>query len=237
MIYKYKILFIILVFILKCNPSKSNDYEEKIGMLENYLSSIKNMSFLFEQYSTNEIKQTGWMYIQKPNRLRIEYKGDNDLIIISNSSYLILYKAKDDIIASLPNEGPWNILTNKNLSFSTNKNNIEADGIINDIKEFKLNDTTHIFYKISMRNKDKQLLFPIILHTSTNPFKINGWAINDDQNQTIKIKITTMLSYNDTNLDLNVFRLTEKERLNGNIWRGPFNKPSITRPPKPKHRN
>ena len=150
MLYKFKIFLLILVLFFKCSLSQSNDYENKIDMLESYLSSIENMSFLFEQYSTNEIKQTGWMHIQKPNRLRIEYKGDNDLIIISNTAYLILYKAKDDIITSLPNEGPWNILTNKNLSFSTNKNNIKADGIVNDIKEFKLNDDTHIFYKISM---------------------------------------------------------------------------------------
>ena len=49
----------------------------------------------------------------KPDKLRIEYKGENDLIIIANSSYLVLYKANDDIITSLSNEGPWNILTKK----------------------------------------------------------------------------------------------------------------------------
>ncbi len=50
------------------------------------------MSFLFEQYSPNEEKQVGWMQIEKPNKLRIEYQGANDLIIISNAHYLILYK-------------------------------------------------------------------------------------------------------------------------------------------------
>jgi outer membrane lipoprotein-sorting protein len=235
MIYKFKTVFIILIMLIYCNPSKSNDLEEKIEMLENYLSSIINMSFLFEQYSPNEIKQTGWMQIQKPNRLRIEYKGDNDLIIISNSAYLILYKAKDDIITSLPNEGPWTILTNNNLKFSMNKNNKEVDGIINDIKEFKLNDTTHVFYKISMKNKDKQLVSPIILHTSTKPFKINGWTIYNDQNEATKIKITNMLSINNADVDFNIFRLSEKDRLNGTIWKSPFKKSPIIHNPKYKN--
>ena len=82
----------------------------------------------------NKEKETGWMVIDKPNKLRIEYKGDNDLIIISNSAYLILYKAEDDIITSLPNEGPWSILTKNDLQLSSNKNDPDADGIINNIK-------------------------------------------------------------------------------------------------------
>ena len=50
--------------------SNSEDIEKNIKLLENYLRSIKNMSFTFEQYSPNKEKETGWMQIEKPNKLR-----------------------------------------------------------------------------------------------------------------------------------------------------------------------
>ena len=54
----------------------------------------------------------------------------------------------------------------------------------------------HIFYKILMRDKNKKLLPPIILHTSTKPFKIKGWTIYDNKNQGTQIKIVEELSFN-----------------------------------------
>ena len=233
--YKFKIIYLILILFMYSPSSNSEDIEKNIELLENYLRSIKNMSFTFEQYSPNKEKETGWMQIEKPDKLRIEYKGDNDLIIISNSAYLILYKAEDDIITSLPNEGPWSILTKSDLQLSSNKNDPDADGIINNIKVVEINDVNHIFYDILMKDQDSQLLSPIILHASIKPFKINGWSIFNDKNEGIQIKITNDISLNDNNINSNIFRLSEKDRLEGNIWLGPFKKPQIIR--RSKHRN
>ena len=233
--YKFKIIYLILILFLYSPSSNSEDIEKHIEMLENYLRSIKNMSFTFEQYSPNKEKETGWMVIDKPNKLRIEYKGANDLIIISNSAYLILYKAEDDIITSLPNEGPWSILTKNDLQLSSNKNDPDADGIINNIKVVEINDVNHIFYDILMKDQDSQLLSPIIVHASIKPFKINGWSVFNDKNERTKIKIMNNLSLNDNNINANIFRLSEKDRLAGNVWQGPFKKPQIIR--KPKGRN
>ena len=122
-----KIIYSITLLFLFCSSSYSSDIQKDLIALENYLNSIKNMSFIFEQKDKNNKKDIGWMLVQKPDKLRIEYKGENDLIIIANSSYLVLYKANDDIITSLSNEGPWSILTKKNIKISINENNIEAN--------------------------------------------------------------------------------------------------------------
>ena len=227
--YKYKIIFIILLLIICTSASKSEDIKNNIETLENYLNTIQNMSFTFEQRSSNKEKEIGWMQIEKPNKLRIEYKGTNDLIILSNSYYLILYKANDDIITSLANDGPWSILTKNNLQFGLDKNNPDTNGVVSNVKELKINKVNHIFYEILMRNQDKQLMPPIILHTSSNPFKIN------EKNEATKIKILKQLSFNKKSLNENIFKLSEQDRLKGDVWEGPFNKPQIVR--KSKHRN
>ena len=211
------------------SSSKTEDINYNMKILEDYLNTIKNMSFIFEQYSPNEKKEIGWMQIEKPDKLRIEYKGSNDLIIISNAYYLVLYKATDDIITSLSNDGPWNILTKDDLQFSSNIHHSEANVIINNAIVRQINGTNHIFYEISMRNKDKQLLPPIILHASTLPFKINGWTIFNKDNKGTQIKIIEELSFNEKTLSKNFFKLSEKDRAEGNVWAGPFNKVQITR--------
>ena len=226
---KYKIIYLVLIFLIYSFSSRPEDTVQNTKILEDYLNTIKNMSFIFEQYSPNQEKVLGWMQIEKPNKLRIEYKGNNDLIIISNDYYLILYKAHDDIITSLSNDGPWNILTKDNLKFSSNKTNSDANGIIDNIKEVQINGANHIFYEILMRDKNKKLLPPIILHTSTKPFKIKGWTIFDDKNQGTQIKLIEELSFNNKQINENMFKLSEKNRKEGTVWKGPFNKKQITR--------
>jgi outer membrane lipoprotein-sorting protein len=233
--YKYKLIFITLLLVFYASSSKSENINNNIEALENYLNTIENISFTFEQQSPNKENEIGWMQIEKPNKLRIEYKGTNDLIIISNSHYLVLYKANDDIITSLPNDGPWSILTKSNLKFGLDKNNPNTNGVVNNIKEFKINKVNHIFYEILMRNKDKQLMPPIILHTTDSPFRINGWTIFNEKNEATKIKILKQLSFNKKRVNENVFKLSENDRLKGNVWAGPFDKPKIAR--KSKHRN
>ena len=233
--HKYKLIYILLIFFLYSSSSRTEDINNAIKTLENYLNTIQNMSFIFEQQAPNKEKEIGWMQIEKPNKLRIEYKGTNDLIILSNSYYLILYKADDDIITSLPNDGPWSILTKNNLQFGLDKNNPDTNGVVNNVKELKINKVNHIFYEILMRNQDNQLMPPIMLHTSSNPFRINGWTIFNEKNEATNIKILERLSFNKKSVNENIFKLSEQDRLKGDVWEGPFDKPQIVR--KFKHRN
>jgi outer membrane lipoprotein-sorting protein len=233
--HKYKLISILLIFFLYSSSSRTENINNPIEALENYLNTIQNMSFIFEQQSPNKEKEIGWMQIAKPNKLRIEYKGANDLIILSNSYYLILYKANDDIITSLPNDGPWSILTKNNLQFGLDKNNPDTNGVVNNVKELKINKVNHIFYEILMRNQDNQLMPPIMLHTSSNPFRINGWTIFNEKNEATNIKILERLSFNKKSLNENIFKLSEQDRLKGDVWEGPFDKPQIAR--KPAYRN
>ena len=232
--HNLKIIYSITLFFLFCSSSSSSNIQKDLITLENYLNSIRNMSFIFEQKDKNNKKDIGWMLVQKPDKLRIEYKGENDLIIIANTSYLVLYKANDDIITSLSNEGPWNILTKKNIKIAINENDIEANVYLKKIKNFSNKDKNYTAYEILMKNENNQFNTPLLLYTSSSPFQIIGWEIGEKDNKT-EVKILKILEFNKKNIDSNVFLLSEKNRNEGKVWHSPFNKKVIIR--KPKNRN
>ena len=229
--HNLKIIYSITLFFLFCSSSYSSNIQKDLVVLENHLNSINNMSFIFEQKNEKNKKEIGWMLVQKPNKLRIEYKGENDLIIIANSSYLVLYKANDDIITSLSNEGPWNILTKKNIKIAINEDNIEANVYLKKIKHFSNNNKKFTTYEILMKNEDNQFNIPLLLYTSSNPFQINGWEIGEKDNKT-QVKILKILELNKKNIDSNIFLLSEKNRNEGKVWLSPFDKKAVTREPK-----
>ena len=229
--HNLKIIYTITLFFLFCSSSYSSNIQKDLVVLENHLNSINNMSFIFEQKNKNNKKEIGWMLVQKPNKLRIEYKGENDLIIIANSSYLVLYKANDDIITSLSNEGPWNILTKKNIKIAINEDNIEANVYLKKIKNFSNNNKNFTTYEILMKNEDNQFNIPLLLYTSSNPFQINGWEIGEKDNKT-QVKILKILELNKKNIDSNIFLLSEKNRNEGKVWLSPFDKKAVIREPK-----
>ena len=229
--HNLKIIYTITLFFLFCSSSYSSNIQKDLVALENHLNSINNMSFIFEQKNKNNKKEIGWMLVQKPNKLRIEYKGENDLIIIANSSYLVLYKANDDIITSLSNEGPWNILTKKNIKIAISEDNIEANVYLKKIKNFSNNNKNFTTYEILMKNEDNQFNIPLLLYTSSNPFQINGWEIGEKDNKT-QVKILKILEFNKKNIDSNIFLLSEKNRNEGKVWLSPFDKKAVIRDPK-----
>ena len=115
------LLKFILYFILTYSAVSEDLHNNKINILEQYLSSIQNISFTFLQTIDNEKTIKGWMIIEKPNKIRIEYEEPEDLIIIANEHYIILYNATDNLTTNLDNDGPWNILTNSNIVLSDNE--------------------------------------------------------------------------------------------------------------------
>ena len=229
--HNLKIIYSIILFLLFCSSSYSSNTQKDLIVLENHLNSINNMSFIFEQKDKKNKKEIGWMLVQKPDKLRIEYKGENDLIIIANSSYLVLYKANDDIITSLSNEGPWNILTKKNIKIAINEDNIEANVYLKKIKNFSNNNKNFTTYEILMKNENNQFNIPLLLYTSSNPFQINGWEIGEKDNKT-QVKILKILELNKNNIDSNMFLLSEKNRNEGKVWLSPFDKKAVIREPK-----
>jgi len=216
-----------MLYLILTNSATSKDLD-RIKILEKYLSSIKNISFTFLQTTNNADTIKGWMLIEKPNKIRIEYEEPEDLIIIANKHYVILYDATDDLTTHLDNEGPWNILTNPNIILSNDESDENINGFVSEIKEIDMKDGTHLFYKIFIKNKQNINFPPIIVHTIADPPKILGWTIYN-KNKTY-IKILEILDINTKTINQEFFYLSEKDRKSGDVWKGFSNRaPAIRR--------
>ena len=164
--FKTLILFFIIKFFI-INGSFSNDLDEKIHILENYLNNLDSSSILFEQKSFDGEVDKGWMIIKKPNNIRIEYDQPNPNIILSNKDYLIIYDADDDLITHLPiTDGPWTIFTEKNLRLSSKENDTSSHGFVKNIEEVNFNNKINFLYKIVMKTSNGVFLdSKIIVYT------------------------------------------------------------------------
>ena len=225
----YKLKTLILFFIIKffiINESLSQDLDENIYILENYLNNLDSSSILFEQKSFDGKIDKGWMIIKKPNNIRIEYDEPNPNIILSNNDYLIIYDADDDLITHLPiTDGPWTIFTEKNLRLSSNKNDTSSHGFVKNIEEVNFNNKINFLYKIVMKTSNGVFLdSEIIVYTKTDPFEIIGWKIVNANDQEIFIKIYKIMKENFNENNLDIFTLTDIDKKSGNVWKGPFNR-------------
>lgn len=233
--YKFKtlILFFIIKFFI-INGSLSNDLDEKIHILENYLNNLDSSSILFEQKSFDGEVDKGWMIIKKPNNIRIEYDQPNPNIILSNKDYLIIYDADDDLITHLPiTDGPWTIFTEENLRLSSKENDTSSHGFVKNIEEVNFNNKINFLYKIVMKTSNGIFLdSKIIVYTKIDPFEIIGWKIVNANDQEIFIKIYKIMKENFNENNLEIFTLTDIDKKSGNVWKGPFNRLPAKRYPR-----
>ena len=233
--YKFKtlILFFIIKFFI-INGSLSNDLDEKIHILENYLNNLDSSSILFEQKLFDGEVDKGWMIIKKPNNIRIEYDEPNPNIILSNNDYLIIYDAEDDLITHLPiTDGPWTIFTEKNLRLSSKENDTSSHGFVKNIEKVNFNNKINFLYRIVMKTSNGIFLdSKIIVYTKIDPFEIIGWKIVNANDQEIFIKIYKIMKENFNENNLEIFTLTDVDKKSGNVWKGPFNRLPAKRYPR-----
>ncbi|MBP5698790.1 MAG: outer membrane lipoprotein carrier protein LolA, partial [Alphaproteobacteria bacterium] len=65
--------------------------KEDIQKVESYLNSIKTLSADFVQIASNGEKVEGHLYVEKPNKIRMEYKAPSNILIVGNGDYIVYY--------------------------------------------------------------------------------------------------------------------------------------------------
>lgn len=171
---------------------------EDIKQIESYLNNIKTMEANFVQMSSNGGTADGKIYIEKPNKIRMEYSEPTSVLIVGDGNYII-YNDKDleqvthidydDIPATL-------ILAN----------NIKIDG-----KKIKITD----FYKdpgsttVTLDYKEKGDIGPITLTFSNDPFELKQWKIVDPQS--VEVTVSLYDAQKDLGLDPTLFKFQNKK--------------------------
>lgn len=168
-----------------------------IQQIESYLNNIKTLKASFVQTASNGNTSEGKLYIEKPNKIRMEYDAPVNVLIVGDGDYIV-YNDKDlDQITHIDYDDiPASLILS---------NTIKIDG-----KKLKITD----FYKDSgtteavLEYADNKDIGPITLIFGNRPFELKQWKITDPQS--VQITVSLYNAEKDETLPDNLFKFKQQ---------------------------
>ena len=172
--------------------------KEDIKKVEDYLNSIKTLSADFIQIASNGEKVEGKLYVEKPNKIRMEYKEPSNILIVGNGDYIVYYDKEleqitnidyDDIPAAL-------ILANT----------VHING-----KDLKVTDFSKDpgMTKMSLKYAKSGDLGPFTLVFSNTPFQLKQWKVITPQS--LEVSLSLYDTVVDNKLNESLFKFSKHE--------------------------
>ena len=171
---------------------------ENIQKIETYLNNIKSMEATFVQMASNGGTAEGRLFIQKPNKIRMEYAAPTNVLIVGDGKYIVYNDTELDQVTHIDYDDiPASLIL---------ANDIKIDG-----KKIKVSD----FYQdsgstsITLDYADKGDLGPITLVFSNSPMELKQWKIVDPQSVEITVSLYDVKK--DVPLDSKLFKFQNKK--------------------------
>jgi outer membrane lipoprotein-sorting protein len=168
------------VFILAASAAQgaaalSQDDKAVVARVSAYLNGVRSFEARFIQVAQNGNIAEGRIYIQRPGRMRIEYKPPVPLLIVSTGKILILYDSQLDQVTHLPlSASPASFLLADKIRFS---GRIRVIGV----KRFNGRIT------VSLAEKGRPGKGSLHLMFVTKPLKLREWIVIDAQRRRTKV--------------------------------------------------
>lgn len=185
--------------VLAVNFSADAAVEQKdVQKVEQYLNSIKTMRADFVQIASNGDKVEGRLYIEKPNKIRMEYKEPSNILIVGNGDYIVYYDKELDQITNIDYDDV--------PAAAILANTVKIDG-----KELKIID----FYqdpgvtKLGLEYANAGDLGPFTLVFANNPFELKQWKVVTPQSMEVSLSLYNTVV--DGQLDGNLFKFKKGE--------------------------
>ncbi len=186
------------VLLLSTHPVLAQK-QENLKQIENYLNNIKTMQASFVQTASNGNTAEGKLYIQKPNKIRMEYNPPVDVNIIGDGDYIVYHDKELDQVTNIDYDDiPASLIL---------ANDVKLDG-----KAFKVID----YYqdagitKIKVQYQEKEDIGPISLTFNNNPFELKQWSIVDPQS--VEVTVSLYNAQKDVDLDSSLFKFKKENK-------------------------
>lgn len=171
---------------------------ENIKKIETYLNNMQSMEAEFVQMSSNGGTAEGRLFIEKPNKIRMEYAAPTNVLIVGDGNYIVYNDTDLDQVTHIDYEDiPATLILAKD---------IKIDG-----KKIKVAD----FYQdsgttsITLDYAEKGDLGPITLVFSNNPMELKQWKIVDPQSVEVTVSLYNIKK--DGALDEKLFKFKDKK--------------------------
>ncbi len=186
------------VLLLNVHPALAQK-QENLKQIEDYLNNIKTMQASFVQTASNGNTAEGKLYIQKPNKIRMEYNPPVDVDIIGDGDYIVYNDKELDQVTNIDYDDiPASLIL---------ANDVKLDG-----KAFKVID----YYqdagitKIKVQYQEKEDIGPISLTFNNNPFELKQWSIVDPQS--VEVTVSLYNAQKDVDLDSSLFKFKKENK-------------------------
>lgn len=164
---KKYILAIAPVIALLSFTSAAMAQKISLNALSNYLNSLTTVQSEFTQIDPSGTISSGTVYIQRPNRVRFDYKGSNQLVLASGGQVAV-FDAKS-------NQGPQIYPLNKTpLSIILAPNiNLRTTGMVTGHSERKNTTVVRAQDPANPQYGNIEMVF-------TSPTELRQWIVTDD---------------------------------------------------------
>ena len=178
--------------------AQSTKQVESIKKIEDYLNSIKSMQAEFIQSATNNSYAEGMLYIQKPNRMNMQYSEDVGISIIGDGKYIIYHDSELDQTTHIGyKDVPAALILSNNLKI--------------DDKEISVADFYQDagFTSVTFEYKKSDNIPPITLTFNNSPFELKQWSTKDPQGIIVTVSLYNIKK--DVKLKDDLFKFKNKK--------------------------
>jgi outer membrane lipoprotein-sorting protein len=153
-------------------------YKSDIVKVENYLNNIQDFSAKFMQLSADGELSQGLFYLSRPGKMRIEYLGQNNILIVVNGAVLAYKDLELDETSYLTtNSTPASFLTRKNISFFA--------------KDIEITEVSEVGgqIKISLLKKNRQDAGEFSLIFNIEPLQFLKMEVKNDLGEIVSVSL------------------------------------------------
>ena len=81
--------FVILIVSLLFSFDAKAQSAENLKKIETYLNNLKSMEATFVQMASNGATAEGRLFIEKPNKIRMEYAEPTNVLIVGDGDFIV----------------------------------------------------------------------------------------------------------------------------------------------------
>ena len=209
-------IVILISFLISINISAdalaidwSPGDQADITAAEKFFNDLHTYRAQFVQISPEGSRSKGWLWLQRPYYLRVEYAPPTNLLLVANGTFLIFMDRDIDQVSKYSyGSGPFRFLLK-------DKVNLAKDMIVHAI------DRNTKLLRLTLVDEDDLQAGSVTISFAEEPMRLVGWTVTDSKG------LTTEVALHDHSFGMKLpkklFRFTEHDKVRPNYRYGIYN--------------
>ena len=179
-----------------------------ITAAERFFNSLDTYRAQFVQISPEGSHSKGWLWLQRPRYLRVEYASPTNLLLVANGTFLIFMDRDIDQVSKYSyGSGPFRFLLKDTV-------NLSEDMVVHAI------DRNTNLLRLTLVDEDDFKAGSVTISFAEKPMSLVGWTVTDSKG------LITEVTLHDHSFGMSLpkklFRFTEHDKVTPNYRYGMY---------------